>query len=179
MFMIDSGGTVDPLVAVCLDIERHVGVSGWDQPARLFALVGTRELLAAEPSLASSLEGESELAAGHLTAVEQDDFHAGGDLVADLERIAWPDPVLGCALAVERVFVPPATEQEIPEDPDAAAAFVNAHPKRQDVRVVVGVTRAGASHGLARLKKQPDELLGGADLVPGLARALARTLESS
>ena len=28
------------LIAVLLDIERHVGELGWDQPARLFALVG-------------------------------------------------------------------------------------------------------------------------------------------
>ena len=49
-------------------------------------------------------------------------------------------------------------------------------PPRQDARVVVGVTRAGDRHGLARLRAEPDELLGGADLVPGLADALARTL---
>lgn len=171
-----SGG--DPLVRVCVDIERHVGGLGWDQPARLFALVPTRELLAAEPALAAALAEPSGPDADALSAVEQDDFHAGGDLLTDLERIAWPPAVHGCALSVERVFVPPAVESEIPDDPDAAADFVAAHPQRQDVRVVVGVTRAGAMHGLARLKTAPDDLLSGADLVPGLARALARTLES-
>ena len=169
----------DQLFAVCADIERHVGASGWDSPARLFALVPTAELLAAEPSLASSMDSADALPDGHLTAVEQDEFHAGGDLVADLERIAWPPGVDGCALSVERVFVPPSAEEHIPDDPDAAAAFVNSHPERHDVRVVVGVLRGGASHGVARLKSRPDELLGGTDLVPGLARALARTLEGS
>lgn len=167
-----------PLVDVCLDIERHVGGLGWDQPARLFALVPTQELLAAEPSLAAALSGPRDALDGALSAVEQDDFHAGGDLVSDLERIAWPEGVQGCALSVERVFVPPSVETDIPDDPDAAADFVNAHPQRHDVRVVVAVSRAGDSHGVARLKTSPAELLSGADLVPGLARALARTLES-
>ena len=170
--------TSSPLVAVCLDIERHVGASGWDQPARLFALVPTRELLAAEPALADAVGG-AEAAEGALTAVEQDEFHAGGDLVEDLARVAWPDAVAGCALSVERVFLPPSGEADIPDDPDAADAFVVTHPQRRDVRVVVAVTRAGVRHGVARLKESPEELLGGADLVPGLARALARTLEAS
>ena len=173
----DIGGG-DPLVRVCLDIERHVGALGWDQPARLFALVSTAELLAAEPSLAASLAEGDEPAPDALSAVEQDDFHAGGDLIEDLARIVWPEVVLGCALSVERVFVPPEVEPDIPDEPDAAADFVNTHPRRQDVRVVVAVTRAPATHGVARLKTAPDELLSGADLVPGLARALARTLES-
>lgn len=169
----------DPLTAVCADIERHVGASGWDSPARLFALVSTADLLAAEPSLAASIEDADRLPPGHLTAVEQDGFRTGGDLVADLQRIAWPPGVAGCALSVERVFVPPAVEPQIPDDPDAAADFVNHHPERHDVRVVVGVLRTGASHGMARLKSRPHELLGGTDLVPGLTRALTRTLEGS
>ncbi len=164
------------LLPALLDIERHVSALGWDQPARLFALVLTRELLAAEPSLSEHLDAEAVRPDDALTAVEQDDFHAGQDLFGDLERVAWGDAVAGCALSVERVFVPPSVEADIPEDPDAAADFVNHHPRRQDLRVIVGVTRDGATHGVARLKAEPDELLGGADLVPGLARALARTL---
>ena len=167
----------DPLIAVCAEIEHHVSASGWDQPARLFALVPTAELLAAEPSLAQAL-GSDERPTDQLTAVEQDEFHAGGDLVADLERVSWPDAVAGCALAVERVFVPASAEADIPEDPDDAAEFVGQHPDRQDIRVVVAVTRAGGVHAVARLKTAPEDLLSGAELVPGLARALARTLEA-
>nr|NLI49087.1 hypothetical protein [Propionibacterium sp.] len=166
------------MVRVCRDIEQHVGALGWDQPARLFALVPTLELLAAEPSLAAALAEPADRSADALSAVEQDEFHAGGDLIEDLARIAWPETVRGCALSVERVFVPPEVEPHIPDEPDAAADFVAAHPRRQDVRVVVAVTRSGAAHGVARLKSAPDALLSGADLVPGLARALARTLES-
>lgn len=165
------------LQTVLLEIEGHVGRLGWDQPARLFALVNTDDLLTAEPTLAEALASGRRGDPASLTAVEQDEFHAGNDLLEDLERVAWPASVLGCALSVERVFVPASVEGQIPEDSAEAADFVAHHPERQDLRVVVGVTRAGASHGFARLKTQPDELLSGTDLVPGLARALARTLE--
>lgn len=166
------------VIAVCGEIEKHVAASGWDQPARLFALVPTAALLAAEPSLGAAL-GEQAHPDGHLTAIEQDEFHAGGDLAADLERIAWPDGVTGCALSVERTLVPASVEADIPADPDAAAEFVNAHPQRHDVRVVVAVDRGGAQHGLARLRSEPDALLSGTELVPGLAGALLRTLDPS
>lgn len=165
----------EALVAALLEVERHTGHGGWDQPARLFALVRTADLVAAEPALAEQLT-RHDLPADALSSIEQDEFHSGADLVGDLDRITWPPTVVGCAVAVERTFVPPQVEPDLPEDPDAAAEFVARHPLRQDVRVVVGVTRAGDRHGLARLRTQPDELLGGADLVPGLTDALARTL---
>lgn len=165
----------DALVAALLEVERHVGHGGWDQPARLFALVPTAALIAAEPALAAQLS-RPDLPPDALSSVEQDEFHSGADLLGDLERVAWPDTVHGCVLAVERSFVPREVEDELPVDPDAAAEFVAAHPRRHDVRVVVGVTRVGARHGLARLREQPDELLGATDLVPGLADALAHTL---
>ncbi len=168
--------TDDALVAVLLEIERHVGHGGWDQPSRLFALVPTARLLAAEPSLAGQLRADAPPDA--FSAVEQDEFHSGQDLLGDLERIGWPDAVAGCAVALERVFVPADLEAELPEDPDEAADFVAHHPRRQEVRVVVGVTRSGASHGVARLRAQPGELLGSTDLVPGLSSALARTLSA-
>jgi len=54
---------------------------------------------------------------------------------------------------------------------------VAAHPERQEIRVVVGADRAGNRHGVARLVSNPGELLGAEDLVPGLAAALAHTLD--
>jgi hypothetical protein len=168
------------LVAVLLEIERHVGGAGWDQPARLFALVSTARLMAAEPALADRLGRPSAaLAAGpddHLTAVEQEHFVPSADLVDDLVRLSWPGSVDGCAVAVERTFLPAGLEAELPDDPIGAAAAVAAHPDRQDVRVVVGVDRRGGRHGIARLRNNPEELLGGADLVPGLVEVLAHTL---
>jgi hypothetical protein len=85
--------------------------------------------------------------------------------------------VFGCAISAERTFLPAGQEGELPEDPAEAAAYVAAHPARQDIRVVVGADRAGHVHGVARLVTAPDELLGAADLVPGLGAALAHTLD--
>lgn len=167
----------DALVAALLEIERHVSRAGWDQPARLFALVRTTDLLAAEPALAEQLvlpPGRSEDA---LSSVEQEDFHAGEALLEALAGIAWPPTVFGCAVAVERSFLPADAEGDLPADLEEAARVVAEHPRRQDVRVVVGVLRDGSRHGLARLVSNPEDLLGGEDLVPGLTTALTATLD--
>lgn len=169
----DPGTTA--LIAALIEVERHIGGSGWDQPARLFALVGTDRLLAAEPGLADRLR-RLDADPFALTAVEQEHFLSSSDLIADLAQVSWPDSVDGCAIAVERLFLPPAAEDDLPDDPAAAADVVAAHPQRQEVRVVVGVDRAGRRHGVARLRSQPNELLGGVDLVPGLAEVVAHTL---
>lgn len=174
----------DALVAVLLEIERHIAAGGWDQPPRLFALVPTERLLAAEPGLADRLQrgrpGVHGVGADgsedRFTAVEQEHFVPTGDLVADLTAISWPDAVAGCSVAVERTFLPAGSEIDLPDDPTAAAELVAAHPDRQEIRVVVGVDRRGRRHGVARLRSAPNELLGGADLVPGLAEVLAHTL---
>ncbi len=162
----------DVLVAALVEVERYVGRSGWDQPARLFALVPTAELIAAEPGLAEQLTGATD---GY-SSIEQEDFRPGEDLAETLAGIAWPLTVAGCVLALERSFLPADAEVDLPEDRDAAALVVAAHPRRLDLRVVVGVTRDGASHGLARVRGADGDLLGGAELVPALAAALAHTL---
>ncbi len=162
------------LIAVLADVERHVGSAGWDQPARLFSLVATQELLELEPQLADQVPQAS---LDSLTAIEQDGFAAGQDPLARLREVCWPPSVTGTALALERTFLPAEYEADIPENADAATQFVMQHPKRVDVRVVVGVLRDGTAHGLARLRSNPDELLGGVDLVPGLTEALRYTLE--
>jgi hypothetical protein len=170
----------DALVAALVDLERHVGSAGWDQPARLFALVLTDVFAAAEPGLAAELglrTSGNGAAPGALTAIEQESFAASGDLVADLEQIEWPETVFGCALSAERTFLPAGAEEGIPDDLDAAAAYVAGHPDRQEIRVVVGADRAGNRHGVARLVSKPRELLGAEDLVPGLGEALAHTLD--
>ena len=44
----------DPaLAAAVLEIETHIAEDGWDQPARLYALVDTAPLVAQEPALAA------------------------------------------------------------------------------------------------------------------------------
>ncbi len=162
------------LIAALADVERHVGSAGWDQPARLFSLVTTQELLELEPQLAEQIH---QPASDSLTAIEQDGFASGLDPLERLRQICWPQTVTGAALALERTFLPAEYESEIPEDPGAATQFVMQHPQRVDVRVVVGVLRDGTTHGLARLRSNPEELLGGVDLVPGLTEALSYTLE--
>lgn len=164
----------DVLTAALIEVERHVARSGWDQPARLFALVRTADLIAAEPGLAEHLQhGPGD---GY-TSIEQEEFSAGADLADTLARIAWPATVDGCVLALERTFVPPEVEAELPDDPHQAALVVAEHPKRLDLRVVVGVTRDGGNHGVARIRGTEAELLGGTDLVPALTLALSRTLD--
>ena len=172
--MVDNGP--GRLVACLADIERHVSDNGWDQPARLFALVGTKALLEVEPQLRGRVPETLDDA---LTAVEQDDFASGVDVLERLGQIFFPESVDGVAIAMERTFLPAQFEGEIPEDPDAAVDFVMHHPDKTDVRVVVGVLRDGTQHGLARLVSNPDDLLGAADLVPGLTEALNATLEGA
>lgn len=164
----------EALVAALVEVERHVGRSGWDQPARIFALVPTGEFVAAEPSLAAQFAAANP---DGFTSIEQDDFHAGDDLGETLARLVWPQTVGGCVLTLERAFLPADAEAELPEDPEQAARVVAEHPRRLDLRVVVGVTRDGSRHALARLRSDPTELLEGAELVPALADALAHTLE--
>ena len=173
----DSGQVA--LMAAVLELERHLREEGWDQPPRLYALVPTDDLLAAEPELAAALGlrgSASGAPADALTAMEQDDVDPTVDILDTLAALEWPETVFGCAVSLERSFLPPSAEDDIPDDPAAAARFVAEHPERADVRVVVAVDRAGHRHGVARLVSQPDELLAADDLVPGLVSALAHTL---
>lgn len=181
MLTPEADPQTEALVAALLDIERFVGHGGWDQPARLFALVETDVILAADPGLAQrlGLRGTADGApAGSLTSIEQEDFHLGDDLGTTLAQIAWPASVTGCALALERTFLPATAEADVPADPAAAARFVAHHPQHDDLRVVAGAVRGSGRHCVARLRSA-DELLAAPDLVPGLAEALANTLEAN
>ena len=164
----------DALAAAVLDVERHVGRSGWDQQSRLFALVPTAELLEAAPELAAQLGADHP--EGHLSSVEQDDFHGGLGLFEALAHLAWPATVAGCVLCVERAFLPSQYESELPDDPAQASDAVSSHPQRQELRLVTGVLRTGERHAVARVRSDPSQLLGGADLAPGLSTALLATL---
>jgi hypothetical protein len=166
----------DPLTLAALDTERHVARDGWDQPVRVFALVPTAELLEHEPGLADSL-ATHDAVAGALSAVEQDDLPDAPGLEELLGRIAWPEQVSGCAVAVERIVVPPEAERGLPEDAPAALAAVAAHPRREDVRLVVAVMRDGTSRCLLRQRShdRDDEVALGDDIAPGLVHALLST----
>lgn len=170
----DLPGHDDALVAALAEIDSFVNQAGWGVPARLFALVNTEKLRESEPALAQHLVAGSP---DSLSSIEQDEFHAGDDIEAALASIMWPDAVDGAAITLERVFLPNDVEDEIPADPAQAATFVASHPRRQDVRVIVGVLRTGEHHALARLLDHPDDLLSGTDLVPALEMALLHTFD--
>jgi hypothetical protein len=195
MSNISSEGTplaANPLTRAVLEIDGYASTLGWDQPARLFALVDTAQLRAQEPELSRQLgigedgDGEGEAAAGSLTPVEQDEIPADAHLDEFLATIAWPDVVVGCALTVERLMLPPAAEESLPtalraEEADevSLAKWVAEHPERQEVRMTVGVLRDGSRESAIRLREKdsPTEVLTGSSLVPGLADALAATFE--
>jgi len=169
------------LTQVVLEVERHAAASGWDQPARLFALVDTAELLAREPHLAAALGSNvSPLPDGSaaLTPIEQEDL--GDDPLDELlGRIIWPDEVLGCAVVVERLMLPPSAESAVAElDDDEAAGAVAEHPEREEVRIAVGVLRDRSRECVIRLRSHDDDrsVMSGSDLVPQLVEALAATL---
>lgn len=175
--MLTHEQRAEPLLAALIEIERYVGRSGWDQPGRLFALVPTAELLAAEPGLVGQI---TETSPGALSSIEQDEFNpTGEDLLTLLSRIVWPPQVSGCALVTERSFLATDYEDQIPTDPTQAADFVAGHPHRQDLRVVAGAVRDEAGviiHCVARLSAEPEELLVGAEMAPALTSALSMTL---
>ncbi|MCB7136614.1 PPA1309 family protein [Cellulosimicrobium marinum] len=165
------------------EIENHAADAGWDAPPRLFALVSTARALAEDPSLAGRLPADVVAAAAadphHLLSVEQEGFGVDGDLEEALARVAWPATVDGTALVVERIVLPPAAEEGVPDDPEAALDHLVNHPDRQDVRVAVGVLRTGEAWCAVRSRAHDTsaDVASGPDLVPGLVGGLAATLE--
>ncbi len=168
------------LRSVVLEIERHAAEAGWDQPARLFALVPTADLLAQEPGLASvvGVDPEADLT-GSLTPVEQDELPPDEPVEALLAHMMWPDEVVGTAVIVERLVLPPSVG-ELPEDPSAAQELAEGHPDRQEVRMVAAATRAGSTYCALRLRSHDDDfaVIEGPDLVPALLELLSSTLDT-
>ena len=171
---------VDPaLAAAVLEIETHISEAGWDQPARLYALVETARIVEREPSLAQAMGLDSSAAQGSLTPVEQDQLAPDSPLERVLESVTWPPSVAGCAAVVERLVLPPEVDADIPEDPADAERFAREHPERQEVRIVAGATRGGSTYCALRMRAHDDDqsVVGARDLVPGLLQLLAATLE--
>lgn len=165
------------LAEVVRELELHAAQSGWDQPAQIFALVETTELVRREPALAEAL-GIADATEG-LTPVEQDALPPGQELEDVLQQIEWPEEVAGCAAVVERLVLPPEADADIPADRTEAAEYAAGHPDRQEVRIVAAATRDGESFCALRLRSHDDDqsVLGGPDLVPPLLQLLHATLE--
>ena len=168
-----TGGADLGLPTAVVEIERHAAEAGWDQPARLFALVETASLVEREPQLADSL-GDTVL-----TPIEQEGLVPGNALEDQLAGISWPETVHGCAALVERVVLPPTAESGVPEEPGRAASYAAEHPDRQEVRIVAAATRTGASYCALRMRAHDadDAVLTGPDLVPGLVELVRATLD--
>ena len=168
------------LRSVVLEIERDAAEAGWDQPARLFALVPTADLLAQEPALAAvvGVDPEADLT-GSLTPVEQDELPPGQPVEELLAQLMWPEEVLGTAVVVERLVLPPSVG-ELPEDPSSAQELAESHPDRQEVRMVAAATRAGSTYCALRLRSHDDAfaVIEGTDLVPALLELLLSTLDT-
>jgi hypothetical protein len=168
-----------PITRAVLEIDEYASGLGWDQPARLFALVDTAALLKTEPALARQLGLEPGGTGNEFTPVEQDEVPKGTPLDKFLGTIAWPDAVAGCALVVERLILPPTAEAKLPEgvSEKELAAWVAKHPERQEVRMTVAVLRDGTRETALRLREKDSarEVLTGPALVPGLAEALLTT----
>jgi len=176
---VDYELDADPaLASVVLELEKHHASAGWDQPARLYALVDTARFVAAEPALAAQLGLDDSREQGSLTPVEQEELPTTERLEDVLDTIAWPASVAGCAVVVERLVLPPAADGQVPDDPDAAEEFAREHPDRQEVRIVAGTTRDGSAYCALRLRSEDDDaaVMGGVDLVPNLVAALSDTL---
>ncbi|WP_404371531.1 PPA1309 family protein [Kytococcus sedentarius] len=172
----DRGATPGPeradlppadLLQVAQETEQHVAADGWDQRERVFALVPTADLVAAEPSLADALAG-----AGRYSSIEQE-LPEGVELEEYLGRLAWPRSVTGCALAVERLRAAPAAEGETASEAGDTA------PGTEPVRLLVVATREGERFTLVRLAAHDsdDAVAVGAEVGTDLQAALATTLE--
>ncbi|MER5376793.1 MULTISPECIES: PPA1309 family protein [unclassified Streptomyces] len=179
--MSNTPMAASPLTRAVLEIDEYASGLGWDQPARLFALVDTARLRTQEPSLAAQLGLDDESATTGLTPIEQDEVPTDKPLDEFLATIAWPDAVVGCALTVERLMLPPSAEAQVPQGLSGSklTRWVADHPDRQEVRMTVAVLRDGTRESALRLREKdaPSEVLTGAKLVPGLAEALSATFE--
>jgi hypothetical protein len=176
----ETGPAVDSVLQAAIrEIETHAAEAGWDQPERLYALVPTSDLLAREPQLAAAMGLDESSAAGSLTSVEQDQMPADRTLEQTLENIMWPAEVFGCAAVVERLVLPPGADDAMPENQAAAEEYAASHPDRQEVRIVAGATREGATYCALRLKSHDDDMsvVESTDLVPALLQLLLGTLE--
>ena len=163
------------LAAAVREVEQHASRAGWDQPAQLFALVETADLLQREPHLADLLGVEAQHEG--LTPVEQETTPADR-LDELLGSILWPAEVAGCAVVLEALTVPPDADQ-VPTDPAAAAEYAAAHPGRQEARIVAAALRSGESFCAIRQRAHDDDdmVLAGPDLVPALLELLHTTLQ--
>ena len=171
---------VDPaLAAAVLEIESHIAEGGWDQPSRLYALVDTAALVRREPELASAMGLDDASADGLAHPGRAGAAARPTGSSPTLASIAWGrrgDRLRGRRRAAGAAAGRRRRDPRRPEPPRRRTP--REHPDRQEVRIVVGVTRAGATYCALRLRAHDDDqsVVGGADLVPELITLLGATL---
>lgn len=152
------------LTALVREVEQHMAETGWDQPAQLFAVVPTAELLAAQPDLAGQLDPASPF-----TPIAQEALPAP-DLADALATIMWPAGVAGCAVVQEIMVAPPGPDTGAAPTPEAGY---------REARLVAAVLRDGPAACALRMRDPrsdaEQELIESADLAPNLVGALRRT----
>lgn len=167
---------LEALKQVTMEIEKGTARLGWDKPASLYALVSTRDLLDTpdlpadvEQQLRDSWDGSE----NHLSAILQESFTTD-NVEAELAQISWPPAVLGSAVSVELVTLPPDAEENLPADPEAAAEYAANHPARTDVRFTAAALRSSESWCAVRAKTHDsdDQVATGESLVPRLVDSL-------
>lgn len=167
---------LENLEAVLREVEGHIAAAGWDQPARLFALVSTSELIASDPELAIKLNLSLEKP---LTSIEQELFITE-NLEDLLGNIMWPVEVVGAILAIERIVLPKRAEEDLPQSGDQE--LVNAaleHPDRLDIRIISAVLRSGENLNALRYRSHdnPESVSVAPDLVSKLNESLLSTFQ--
>jgi len=143
------------------ELDQHVAAAGWDQSARLFAIVPTLDLATDHPELVS---GEN---SGQFMFVEQDAPLDNENVIASLEQISWPAEITGAALAIERL---------ISMQPDDEVDF-NSESQTKELRLIALVMRDGTNMNAIRQRsfdEDPDVAIA-SDLVPALNKALLQT----
>ena len=165
-----------------LEIESHVAAAGWDQPARLYALVETARLVRTSRRWPRAMGLDDASAAGLADPGRAGPARREQPLEATLESIVWPAEVAGCAAVVERLVLPPGADAELPDDPTRGTGVRHAST-RTGTRSgsPPGVTRAGATYCALRLREHDDDhsVVDGTDLVPGLLDLLRATLQAT
>lgn len=143
------------------ELDQHVADAGWDQQARLFAIVPTADLALDHPELIS---GET---AGQFMFVEQDAPLDNENLIASLEQITWPAEISGAAIAIERLI---SMQPDEDIDPDESS-------QTQELRIIALVMRDGTNVNAIRQRLFDDknDVAVSSDLVPALNKALLQT----
>ncbi len=172
---------VDPaLAAAVLEIESHIADGGWDQPARLYALVDTAELVRQRARPGARRWGSTSRGRGLADAGRAGPDRAGlrpravprvDHLAARRGRLRGRGRAAGAAAGRRR---PSAGGPDRADDvrprapgPPGGADRRGRHPRRCDVLCPAAARRTTTT----------SRCVGGADLVPGLLALLGATLE--